>query len=403
MPRQQELYSWTDTVATAFPGLSKPQATLLAWWSFAIALSKTCGLSAVACWLARFLTLPFPNVRQRLREWYLDADAKSGGSRRQLDVTTCFTPLLRWLVADWPHRRLALAFDPTTLDTRFVSLTISVLYRGTALPIAWRILPATAKKSWNAEWVQLLEHLRGALPDDWLVVVFTDRGLWSKELYNAIRNLKWHPAMRVNLGGSFRPDGWYHFRSFRRLLPHTGSSVRWAGTAFSTPGRGVACTLWGWWEKGYAEPWLILTDLAPEQGDARWYALRSWIEQSFKDLKSGGLQWHKTRMEAADRAERVWLALAVAQLWLVRVGGSSEDQEQTQQQASPVSPRLYEPRRRVVRLRLQAVATRGHGDLQMALFLGRRLPRGKLTPEPWPAVPLPPGPTKATAGTLEVA
>ena len=52
-----------------------------------------------------------------------------------------------WIVSDWPHRQLALAFDPTTLDTRFVSLTISVLYRGTALPIAWRIVPSIASFS----------------------------------------------------------------------------------------------------------------------------------------------------------------------------------------------------------------------------------------------------------------
>src|SRR3954467_8786034 len=118
MPRRQELYTWIDTVTTAFPVLSKPQATVLAWWSFAIALTKSCGLSAITNWLARFLSLSYHSVRQRLREWYLDADHKSGEQRRQLDVTTCFAPLLQWIVRDWPHRQLALAFDPTTLDTR---------------------------------------------------------------------------------------------------------------------------------------------------------------------------------------------------------------------------------------------------------------------------------------------
>ena len=37
-------------------------------------------------------------VFQRLREWYLDAKHKSGKKRRDLDVTSCFAPLLRWIV-----------------------------------------------------------------------------------------------------------------------------------------------------------------------------------------------------------------------------------------------------------------------------------------------------------------
>jgi hypothetical protein len=65
----------------------------------------------------------------------------------------------------------------------------------------------------------------------------------------------------------------------------------------------------------------VLTDLAPELSDASWYGLRSWIEQFFKDGKRGGWQWQRTRMTEAARAERLWLGLAVATLWLVRVGG----------------------------------------------------------------------------------
>ena len=404
MPRRQESYQWTDAVATASPCLSGPRAAVLACWSFAIALARSCALSAVARWLARFLERPYHSLRRRLREWYLDAGHKSGTRRRQFDVTTCFAPLPRWIVRDWPHRRLALAFDPTTLDTRFVSLTVSVLYRGTALPVAWRILPGTARESWNAEGVRLLGHLRDALAADWLVVVFTDRGLWSKELFEAIVGLGWHPAMRVNHGGSFRPHGWHPFRPFRRLPPHPGMGVRLAGVAFATAGRGLPCTLWGWWEKGYAEPWLTLADLSPAQGDARWYALRGWIEQCFKDLKGGGLQWRKTRMTAADRAERLWLALAVAQVWLVRVGTAAEDREALPATGEPVRPRLHQaPPARPAWWRLQAVATRGHEEIRMALYKGRRLPLGRLTPEPWPAIPVPPGPTKAGAGSLDVA
>jgi hypothetical protein len=107
--------------------------------------------------------------------------------------------------------------------------------------------------------------------------------------------------MRVNAGGGFRPDGSARFVPLRQMVPKVGMSFSGQGTAFSTPSRQMAGTLLGWWGPGYKEPWLILSDLAPEQGDACWYGLRSWIEQGFKDSKRGGWQWQHTRMEDPQR------------------------------------------------------------------------------------------------------
>ena len=43
-----------------------------------------------------------------------------------------------------------------------------------------------------------------------------------------------------------------------------------------------------------------------------------------RDFKSDGWQWHKTRLRQPDRAERHWLAMAVAMLWMVTLGGEQE-------------------------------------------------------------------------------
>ena len=37
-------------------------------------------------------------VKQRLKEWYQDSNAKKGKKRRELDVTECFAPLLKWIL-----------------------------------------------------------------------------------------------------------------------------------------------------------------------------------------------------------------------------------------------------------------------------------------------------------------
>jgi hypothetical protein len=91
------------------------------------------------------------SVFQRLREWYLDAPHKRGDHRRELEVSSCFGPLLRWIVLRWAakERRLALALDASTLADRWTVLSGSRLICGCAIPVAWKVIAAHAKGSWR--------------------------------------------------------------------------------------------------------------------------------------------------------------------------------------------------------------------------------------------------------------
>jgi hypothetical protein len=157
------------------------------------------------------------------------------------------------------------------------------------------------------------------------------------------------------------------------------------GTAFQGPRRRLNCTLLARWEDGYADPWLLLTDLAPSAGTACWYGLRAWIEQGFKITKRGGWQWQRTRMTDPQRAARLWLAVAVATLWLLSVGGLAED-------TLPVSTLLpladadgpASRPRQATQLRLVSIFRQGWITILVALLNQRHLPQGRFVPEPWP-------------------
>jgi hypothetical protein len=385
MSRRDPLGSRTNELSKNFPDLSKPQLRGLAEWSFGMILARCCSLDHVASYMADWREQPELSVRSRLREWYLPADCKSvssrGDKRRDLPVHTCFAPLLNWLRRDWPEPRLTLALDASTLADRFVLLAVSVLYRRCAFPVAWKVLPTTAKGSWKPHWLELLRVLRGVVPAHWLVVALADRGLWARWLFQEIQLLGWHPLMRVNGGGHFRPDGARRFVPVQQMVPEVGMSWRGRGTAFSTPGRQLVGTLLGWWGPEYRGPWSLLSDLAPRRAEASWYGLRSWIEQGFKDSKRGGWQWQHTRMEDPGPAERLWLAIAVATLWLLRVGGSAEAKQAT------ANIGQYEPMCQECWGR-SSVFARGHRGILMELLKHGRLPLGQWLPEPWPELPL---------------
>ena len=101
--------------------------------------------------------------------------------------------------------------------------------------------------------------------------------------------------------------------------------------------------------------------------------------------KRGGWQWQRTRMRDPQRAARLWLAVAVATLWLLSVGGMAED-------TLPVSTLLpladadgppARPRQ-ATQLRLVSIFRQGWLTILVALLNHRCLPQGRFVPEPWP-------------------
>ena len=95
MQAYRPLEEWAAEVGCRFPGLSKPQAFVLALYSFGMVLSKSCGRTAVAAILAPLLGMKERSVVQRLREWCCETNAKKGEKRQELEVAVCFPWLLK--------------------------------------------------------------------------------------------------------------------------------------------------------------------------------------------------------------------------------------------------------------------------------------------------------------------
>ena len=147
MSRLEQLSHWTERLASRLPSLSQPQLRGVAWWSFAIVVCSYCGLSRVALFLAGVTGQREDALRERLRDVYRPAGKQRGLQRRELDVAACTGELLAWAAAG--AQRLALALDATNLSDRFHVLTISVLCRGGAVPIAWRVLAGNQPEEWT--------------------------------------------------------------------------------------------------------------------------------------------------------------------------------------------------------------------------------------------------------------
>lgn len=191
--------------------------------------------------------------------------------------------------------------------------------------------------------------------------------------------------MRINLQGLFQIHGENSWRPLNSLVPEVGRSFQAWVTCFKT--NSIDCTLLARHDPGYADPWVIITDLPPEVADACWYSMRSWIECLFKDGKRGGFAWHRTKITHPQRAERHWLAIAVATLWQVSVGKEVDAN-------LPISSLDELPPTHVARRnfkhsflhRCLSCFCRGFLVIKAAVLNREPLPIGGFFPEPWPTL-----------------
>jgi hypothetical protein len=382
-----ELYQMQSVLSARFPELRPAQQMGLALWVFGAVLAHSACQSAVLAALAAAGLARHHALRQRLREWLYDGADKAKACRSEIAVELCFAPLLRWVLALWRGRcELALAVDATTHGAWLTALVVSVLYRGTAIPVAWVILPGNTKGPWLDPILGLLERLHAALPaaQRWTVLVLADRGLWSPRLWHGIQELGWHPLLRVQQTITFAPAYGGSRGSACHLVRKGQAWVGRGGLRADEPK--LTVTLIAVWTPDQKEPWVLVTDLAPGRVGIAWYALRMAIELGFRMLKSMGWQWESTRRRDPDRVARHWLILAVATLWTLAYGTRAEAAEEVGQ---PPARLRAPPRRgdRPRRPRRISLFRRGLEVFCRCLARGRLWRRLWLAPDPWPQPP----------------
>jgi hypothetical protein len=199
------VYQMQASIQEQFPHLRATQQRGLAWWVYGVigaqSACQSAGVTALLSWGRGHA------VRQRLREWLYDGTDKAVPCRTQVEVQGCFAPLLHWVLSNWQGREIALALDVTLQHDKVAALVLRVLYRSSAIPVAWHILPANTAGAWLEPILGLVQALPAVLPPPMTVLLLADRGLWSPRLWRHLRQLGWHPLLRVQTPMTVAPDG----------------------------------------------------------------------------------------------------------------------------------------------------------------------------------------------------
>ena len=126
----------------------------------------------------------------------------------------------------------------------------------------------------------------------------------------------WHYLVRVQRTTRLQLEGGREL-SFEEYAQTVGLEANQQVHAFKKA-EWMPCWAATYWEPGHEETWMLLTNLPQVHGKS--YALRMWQELAFRDFKSGGFQWQKSRLQDPERANLLWLVMALAYAWILSLG-----------------------------------------------------------------------------------
>ena len=280
----------------------------LAWMMVGLICAKTVSLGAWAPYVVGRAQYAQSLVR-RFRRW-LD--------NNRIQVEPLYGPLIEQALVSWMGKRVYVALDTSMLWNTYCLIRLSLIYRGRAVPLGWRVIEhgsaAVAFETYKA----LLEEVQSHLPLACKAVFLADRGFADTQLMSHLRQLGWHFRIRIKTNFWIHPS---HLASFQvgeiELKP--GHMCFWQGVSMTDKHFGpvhlaVARPL------GSEEYWYVISDEAADLKTFEEYGLRFDIEENFLDDKSNGFQLESSLIRSAEALERLCLVLAVTTLYLVSLG-----------------------------------------------------------------------------------
>jgi len=231
-------------------------------------------------------------------------------------------PLLVRLAAIRP---LVLVMDGSAVARGCVTLMVSVLYAGRALPVAWLVMTG-AKGHFLAEThVALLREVKTRVPDPATVVLLGDGEFDSPELQAEADGYGWAYVCRTakNIQISAEGAAWL---SLEDLGVTRGSRVYRKGVLFTKAAYGPVMVI-AWWGRDYTEPIYLVSNLTSLHAACDWYRKRAQIETFFSDQKSRGFQLDRSHVSDPARVARLMLAACLAYLWVIYLGTVAQDDD----------------------------------------------------------------------------
>jgi hypothetical protein len=237
-----------------------------------------------------------------------------------------FLPYADVLLRHLALQTVVLVMDGSGVGRGCTALMIHVVYKGRALPLAWRVRQAPKGHFPEDLHIAVVELMCEVIPEGAKVVFLGDGEFDGTALQDTLNKMGWSYVCRTAMSTPATWDG----QTFR--LDTLGACLK--------PGRlielkDVYCTQAAYgpvmvlccWAKGYQEPLSLISNMATAEEACRLYQKRFRIETFFSDQKSRGFHIHKSHLSDVQRLSRLLIAACLAYIWVVYLGALCEKEQ----------------------------------------------------------------------------
>jgi hypothetical protein len=230
-----------------------------------------------------------------------------------------FLPYAEVLLHHLAWQTVVLVMDGSGVGRGCTALMIHVVYKGRALPLAWRVRQAPKGHFPEDLHIALVELVLELLPEGTKVVFLGDGEFDGIKLQETMHKAGWGYACRTSQGNTATwEDETFHVDELGACLK-PGRLIELKEVAVTREAYGPVMLLCCW-AKGHAEPLYLVSNMSSAEEAIDYYQKRFRIETFFSDQKSRGFNIHKSHLTDPQRLSRLLIASCLAYIWLVYLG-----------------------------------------------------------------------------------
>src|SRR5438270_6252748 len=211
-----------------------------------------------------------------------------------------FLPYAELLLTHLALETLVLVMDGSVVGRGCAALMIHVIYKGRALPLAWRVRQGPKGHFPEALHIAVVELMREVIPEGAQVVFLGDGEFDGTALQAMLNAAGWSYACRTAQSTVATWEGETFRLDTLGACSKPGTLIALQEVKFTRDAYGPVMVL-SCWAKGYHEPQYLVSNMATAEEACRLYEKRFRIETFFSDQKSRGFRLHKSHISDVQR------------------------------------------------------------------------------------------------------
>lgn len=232
-------------------------------------------------------------------------------SNAHIDADIQYLPFIKELVATLSEQgELEIIIDGSKVGKGCMCLMFSVVYKGRAIPIVWKVVKKKKGHFKESEHVDLLVSLDKLIPSNAKVTILGDGEFDGTEWQEKITKRLWQYALRTAKNRILENEDGEEFTPNSVGITE-GESLFQKDLCFGKEKYGKVNMLY-WHGKGHEEPIYLVTNIEDGYLVESYYIKRFLIETFFRDIKSKGFNIQKSGLRNPKKLSRLLMCCCFA-------------------------------------------------------------------------------------------